>query len=71
MSTIKVSIQKYDPSKDAEPYFVTYDVPWKENLTALEAIHYINENCEPIVFDYSCRGGLCGRCSCMIDGFLM
>lgn len=68
MSNINVSIQKYDPSKDAEPYFVTYEVPWKEHLTALEAIHYINENCEPIVFDYSCRGGLCGRCSCMIDG---
>ena len=68
MSTIRVSIQKYDPSKDQEPYLVTYDVPWKEHLTALEAIHYINENCEPVVFDYSCRGGLCGRCSCMVDG---
>jgi succinate dehydrogenase/fumarate reductase iron-sulfur protein len=67
MSNISVSIQKYDPSKDEQPYFVTYEVPWKENLTALEAIHYINENCEPIVFDYSCRGGLCGRCSCMVD----
>jgi succinate dehydrogenase/fumarate reductase iron-sulfur protein len=33
-----------------------------------QALHYINEQCEPVAFDYSCRGSLCGRCSITLDG---
>jgi succinate dehydrogenase/fumarate reductase iron-sulfur protein len=53
---------------DSEPEYRSYEVPWKEYLTALQALHYINDYIEPIAFDYSCRGGLCGRCGIMIDG---
>jgi succinate dehydrogenase/fumarate reductase iron-sulfur protein len=68
MADINITIQKYDPYTDAAPYTVTYAVPWKEHLTVLEALHYVNENCEPVVWDYSCRTGLCGRCGVMVDG---
>jgi succinate dehydrogenase/fumarate reductase iron-sulfur protein len=68
LSNINVTIQKYNPTEDEKPYEVTYEVPWKDRLTALEAIHYINERCEPVAFDYSCRASLCGRCSIMLDG---
>lgn len=61
-------ISRFDPSVDAEARFETYEVPWKEFLTGLEVLHYVNENIEPIDFDYCCRSSLCGRCSMLIDG---
>jgi len=65
---VTIKMFRYDPSVDIEPYFKTYEVPWKEYTTALECLHYINENIEPIGFDYCCRSSLCGRCSIMVDG---
>lgn len=65
---IIAKIFRYDPSVDAEPTFKTYEVPWEDYMTGLQVLHYINENFEPIGFDYCCRSSLCGRCSCMIDG---
>jgi len=65
---MQVTIKKYDPTKDAEPYNKTYEVPWKKHMTVLEAIMYVHENHEPVGFDYSCRGRVCGRCSMMVNG---
>ena len=65
---MKVSIQKYDPTVDDKPYIQDYEVPMSENLTVLKAIVYIHENIEPIAFDYSCRGRVCGRCAVMVNG---
>lgn len=67
MATI-LNVYRFDPSVDAEPRFESYEVPTVEYNTALMALQYINENIEPIGFDYSCRGSLCGRCACSIDG---
>lgn len=66
--TISLKVFRYDPSVDTEPTFKTYEVPWKEYTTALECLHYVNENIEPIAFDFCCRSSLCGRCSMMVDG---
>ena len=65
---MKVSIQKYDPSVDERPYVVDYEVDWHENMTVLEAITAINDGQEPVVFDFSCRGRDCGRCSVSLNG---
>jgi fumarate reductase iron-sulfur subunit/fumarate reductase (CoM/CoB) subunit B len=65
---MKVSIQKYDPSVDAAPYVKEYEVPYEANLTALRAIVYVHENFEPIAYDYSCRGRVCGRCAIQVNG---
>ncbi|MDR0500359.1 MAG: 4Fe-4S dicluster domain-containing protein [Coriobacteriales bacterium] len=65
---MKVTIQKYDPAVDALPYTKDYDIPYTENMTALKAILDVHEKCEPIAFDYSCRGRVCGRCSVMVNG---
>ncbi|HPS41642.1 MAG TPA: 2Fe-2S iron-sulfur cluster-binding protein [Anaerolineaceae bacterium] len=65
---VTVKVLRFDPSVDAEPTYKTYEAPWKEYTTALEVLHYINENIEPIGFDYCCRSSLCGRCSIMVDG---
>ena len=65
---MKLTIQKFDPSVDKEPYYKDYEVPWSEFMTATVAFVYIDENIEPLAHDYSCRGRDCGRCSVMIDG---
>jgi len=59
---------KYDPSLDGEPYLKDYEVPVTEHMTVLEAIVYISENLEPLAYDYSCRGRVCGRCAVMLNG---
>jgi succinate dehydrogenase/fumarate reductase iron-sulfur protein len=68
----KVKVQRFDPTTDTEPYYKTYDVPYGDDdispLSALKALHYINEEIEPISYDYHCRFGGCGRCSMWVDG---
>lgn len=65
---MKITVQKYNPAIDAAPYTKEYEVPDSENMTVLKALVYIHENIEPIAFDYSCRGRVCGRCAMMLDG---
>lgn len=65
---MKVSIQKYDPSVDEQPYVVDFDVPFREHMTVLEALVAVNDDCAPVVFDYSCRGRTCGRCAMSLNG---
>lgn len=68
MAETYIRLFRYDPSVDAEPVYKTYTVPWREYLTVLQALHYINDEIESIAFDHSCKGGICGRCSVMVDG---
>jgi len=65
---MKITVKKYDPTVDAAPHYVDYDVPFKEYMTLLEALVYIDESREPLAFDFSCRGRICGRCAMMLDG---
>ncbi|MDR0349935.1 MAG: 4Fe-4S dicluster domain-containing protein [Coriobacteriales bacterium] len=64
---MNVQILKYDPSVDTEPHYADYEVPYKEHITVLEVVSYIYENLDPVAFDYSCRGRVCGRCAMMLD----
>lgn len=65
---MQISVKRFDPSTDVAPYVKTYEVPYREYMTVLEALVYIDENIEPIAFDYSCGGRACGRCAIMLDG---
>lgn len=65
---MKVSILKYDPSVDAAPHYDDYEVEWREDMTLLEVLVAVDEGCEPLSHDYSCRGRVCGRCSMMLNG---
>jgi succinate dehydrogenase/fumarate reductase iron-sulfur protein len=65
---MKLKIQKFNPLEDAEPYYVEGEVEYREGFTALDAIYLFHTNVEPVNFDFSCGGRICGRCACMIDG---
>lgn len=68
MATVNVTVARYNPLLDNVPVKSTYSVPWAEYMTVLQALHHINEYFEPLNFDFSCRGGLCGRCGVMVNG---
>lgn len=48
---MKVKIQKFNPSVDAEPSFSEYEIEHREHMTLLEALVLINDTIEPIAFD--------------------
>jgi succinate dehydrogenase/fumarate reductase iron-sulfur protein len=65
---MNITVYKYDPATDVEPYTVSGEVPYKEKMTALEALVYFNENVESVNLDYNCACRMCGRCALMLDG---
>ncbi len=65
---VLAKVFRYDPAKDAKPYYKTYELPWKKYLSALEVLVQIYEEYEDVAFDYGCRGLWCGRCGMMVDG---
>lgn len=65
---MKIEIEKYNPALDAEPYMVEYEIDHIEKMTLLEALVVINDTIEPVAFDYSCRGRVCGRCAMSLNG---
>lgn len=65
---MKIRIQKYNPMTDAEPYYVEGDIEYREKMTALDAVYDFHKNIEPISYEYSCGGRVCGRCAATIDG---
>src|SRR5690242_2845590 len=54
--------------------FKTYESPaLNENMSFLEMLDVVNEELsnkgeDPIAFDHDCREGICGTCSCVING---
>ena len=69
--TLKVWRQKNAGSPGA---FKTYQTPeLTGNMSFLEMLDTVNEDLanqgeEPIAFDHDCREGICGSCSCVING---
>ncbi|MCG9632663.1 succinate dehydrogenase/fumarate reductase iron-sulfur subunit [Vibrio sp. Isolate30] len=65
----KVDILRYDPEKDAEPYMQTFEVPFDETMSVLDAIGYIKDNLDKdLSYRWSCRMAICGSCGIMVDG---
>ena len=68
---IKVKVFRYEPAVDREPSFQTYEIPFKEGLTAMDALDYIYENLDSSLAYYDhagCALGICARCTAKING---
>ncbi len=69
--TIKVTVTRYDPQKDAKPYLQSFDVPVVEGMAVLQALDYIYQNLDPTLSYYDhgvCAQGLCKRCTALVNG---
>ena len=45
--TMKVTVLRYRPEQDKEPWEQTFDVPYHKDTSVLEALFYIKDNFEP------------------------
>lgn len=69
--TLRVWRQK---SGDSQGTFATYEAKAiNPNMSFLEMLDVVNEDLtkrgeDPIAFDHDCREGICGMCSCIING---
>ncbi len=61
-------------NRDAPGHFETYEArDLNPNMSFLEMLDVVNEQItkaggDPIAFDHDCREGICGMCSCVING---
>ena len=69
MSTINISVTRYNPENGPEPYQQTYAVPYREDMVVLDALNYIKDKMDgSLTFRWSCRMGVCGSCGMMVNG---
>jgi len=67
--TLDIEILRYDPDKDQQPYFQTYQVPCQEEWVILDAINYIKDNLDrTLSYRWSCHMAVCGSCGMMVNG---
>lgn len=68
-----IEVLRYDPDKDKEAYYETYEVPnERPGMLILEALNYIKWNLEPtFTFRRSCREGVCGSDGVNVNGVNM
>lgn len=65
---MKLTVYKFDPATDAEPYYVSGEIPFSDHMTGLHAIMRFDEQVAHVNYDHSCRARACGRCAMMLDG---
>jgi fumarate reductase iron-sulfur subunit len=69
MSTIKITVNRYNPEKSSERYTQSYTIPYKEDMVVLDALNYIKNHVDgTLTHRWSCRMGVCGSCGMMING---
>lgn len=65
---IKVSVMRYRPEQDDKPFWQSFDVPYQEDMSVLDALHYIKDNLDgSLSFRWSCRMAICGSCGYQIN----
>lgn len=67
--TIELRILRYCPSKDAAPVFGSFQVPYSDDMSVLQALQEIKSTLDgSLAFRWSCRMAVCGSCGMMING---
>jgi succinate dehydrogenase/fumarate reductase iron-sulfur protein len=67
--TIKIKVYRFNPKKDTEPHYETYDIPFVEGMSVRNALDYIRDNIDgSLAYYISCRIGKCLGCVATIDG---
>jgi fumarate reductase iron-sulfur subunit len=67
--TITLEVFRYNPEKDSEPRFQTYQVPFRGDWVVLDALNHIKDREDgTLTYRWSCRMGVCGSCGMMVNG---
>jgi fumarate reductase iron-sulfur subunit len=66
---IEIEVLRYRPEQDKEPFFLSYQVPFTDDMSVLQGLQYIKDQLDgTLSFRWSCRMAICGSCGAMIDG---
>ncbi|MCP4683395.1 MAG: succinate dehydrogenase [Desulfobacterales bacterium] len=68
--TIQVKVFRFNPSMDTESYYQTYDVPFEEGMSAMDALDYIYQDLDSTLAYYDhagCSLGICAKCTGRIN----
>lgn len=66
--TISISVLRYRREQDQKPVWQTYEIPYRHDLSVLEALNYIKDNVDSTLsYRWSCRMAVCGSCGMMIN----
>lgn len=66
---LDVSVQRYRPELHSEPYIMSYQVPYDDSTSVLDALNYIKEHLDSsLSYRWSCRMAICGSCGVMVEG---
>ena len=66
---VEIEVLRYDPERDAEPYFQRYEVPCEDEWVVLDALNAIKERIDPTLsYRWSCHMAVCGSCGMTING---
>lgn len=53
----------------ADGAYQTFEVPWRENQTVLDAVTYVQRTLDPTLsYRFACRVGMCGSCAMTVNG---
>jgi fumarate reductase iron-sulfur subunit len=67
--TVDLRILRYRPAQDQHPWFETFQAPYTEEMSVLEALRAIKDTLDgTLSFRWSCRMAVCGSCGMMING---
>jgi len=67
--TIEIEVLRYNPEKDAEPRFQSFQVPFTHDTSVLQGLQYIKDHLDgSLTFRWSCRMAICGSCGKMVNG---
>ena len=65
---VEFKVFRFDPSKDPQPRYETYEVTAEKDTTILDGLIYIKEKLsKSLSFRRSCREGACGSCAMRIN----
>ncbi len=65
----KITVKRFDPTVDREPYYQDYKYELTDNMTVLDVLNLMHEETDPsLSYSYSCRNRHCGLCGIKADG---
>ena len=69
MKDLKVTIKRFDPDRNREPYYQTFTVKVNDGARILHVLHAIHDTIDPTLsYRYSCASGQCGSCAVRVNG---
>ncbi len=67
--TLSIEILRYNPETDDKPSYGTFEIPFVEDWSMLDALEYIKDELDSsLAYRWSCRMAVCGSCGMVING---